>query len=232
MPKRGVKILKNSVIKLGRVRLRVRDIDFSVDNAVSKKKPTIGDSDIIDLNDIEILERDRNQSEIKVLRKQKEQKDHNAEDKDGAGVNQKERENKVTTLSDEAACRICWGTDAEDAQGNQNDPDDINPLISPCKCTGTMGSIHLKCLRGWLETKRTKKENRGQVILKFKKLDCELCKVNFPYKITYNNQIVDIVEVEKPAKNFIVFESLSEESQKIFYVINTEEMKPILPGQV
>lgn len=30
-PKRGVKLEKNSVIKLGRVRLRVRDIDYKVD---------------------------------------------------------------------------------------------------------------------------------------------------------------------------------------------------------
>ena len=68
-----------------------------------------------------------------MLQKKKEQKDQNAEDKDGAGVNQKERKNKVTTLSDEAACRICWGTDAEDAKGNQNDPDDINPLLYQSK---------------------------------------------------------------------------------------------------
>jgi pSer/pThr/pTyr-binding forkhead associated (FHA) protein len=67
-------------------------------------------------------------------------------------------------------------------------------------------------------------------MIKFKKLDCELCKVNFPYKITYNNRIVDIVEVECPQKNFIVFESLSSDSQKIFYILNTEEMKATIPG--
>ena len=44
MQKRVVKIVKNSAIKHGRVRLRVLDIDFSVDNAVTKRKPTIGDS--------------------------------------------------------------------------------------------------------------------------------------------------------------------------------------------
>ena len=62
------------------------------------------------------------------------------------------------------------------------------------------------------------------MILKLKKLDCELCKVNFPFKITYNHQIVDIVEIERPATNYIVLESLSSENQKVFYVINTEDM--------
>ena len=43
---------------------------------------------------------------------------------------------------------------------------------------------------------------------------------------------MDIVDVEQPDKNFIVFESLTaESSQKIFYVVNTEEMKPTVPGQ-
>ena len=73
--------------------------------------------------------------------------------------------------------------------------------------------------------------HKKQLVIKFKKFDCELCKVNFPFKITFNNQIVDIVDVEQPDKNFIVFESLTaESSQKIFYIVNTEEMKPSIPG--
>ena len=131
---------------------------------------------------------------------------------------------RMTNQTDsEAVCRICWGS--EDDETNPDDANDINPLISPCRCTGTMGNIHLKCLRGWLQTKCTRKVHRKQIVIKFKKLDCELCKVNFPFKITYNNRIVDIVEVDIPDKNFIVFESLQSESSKIFYIVNTEEMR-------
>lgn len=51
-------------------------------------------------------------------------------------------------------CRICWGTEDEvDAGDNQ----DFNPLISPCKCIGTVQAIHLKCLKEWLDTKRSMK---------------------------------------------------------------------------
>lgn len=67
---------------------------------------------------------------------------------------------KLTEQSDEAVCRICWGTEQED-NANAKSDDEPNPLISPCKCTGTMGQIHLKCLRSWLETKRTKKTHKG-----------------------------------------------------------------------
>lgn len=50
-----------------------------------------------------------------------------------------------------------------------------------------MGMIHLACLRNWLETKRTRKVHRNQVTLKFNRLDCELCKQFFPFKIVYKN---------------------------------------------
>lgn len=73
---------------------------------------------------------------------------------------------------------------------------------------GTQGTIHLKCLRSWLETKRQRKEHKGQVMLKFNKADCEICKQILPFKIAYKNQIVDIVGVEKPDNNFIILESL------------------------
>ena len=66
------------------------------------------------------------------------------------------------------------------------------------------------------------KVHRGQVIIKFKKLDCELCKSVFPFQIAHNNRIVDIVEIEKPDSDYIIFESLNSSSQKVFYIINTE----------
>ena len=133
---------------------------------------------------------------------------------------------KITEGSDEAVCRICLCSEQEDPEGDLGDGDP-NPLISPCNCMGTMGIIHFKCLRHWLETKRSKREHKGQTTIKFNKLDCELCKQPFPFKILYKNQIVDIVGVEKPDKNFIILESLSNEQQKVFHVINTENLVPI-----
>ena len=128
-----------------------------------------------------------------------------------------------TSDSGKPQCRICWGTEEEDENGV------FNPLISPCNCTGSISSIHLKCLKGWLETKRTIKVHRGQVVIKFKKLDCELCKQVFPFQFAHNNRIVDIVDIDKPQKDFIVFESISSATvpQKVFYIINTENKQHI-----
>lgn len=41
-------------------------------------------------------------------------------------------------------CRICL--DYDNGVDDHSD-DKFNPMISPCNCSGTMGGIHLKCLR-------------------------------------------------------------------------------------
>ena len=67
--------------------------------------------------------------------------------------------------------------------------------------------------------------------MKFKKLDCELCKQMFPFQIAYNNRIIDIVEIDKPDKNFVIFESLSNNTQKSFYILNTEGKQTLKIGR-
>ena len=88
--------------------------------------------------------------------KQNEQLYKNASKKEAISIKENhEQRVDPTKVSEESelVCRICWGTEEED-QNKVKNSDDFNPLISPCKCAGTMGMIHLKCLQGWLETKR------------------------------------------------------------------------------
>ena len=44
---------------------------------------------------------------------------------------------KVAASTEERLCRICYGGE------------DDGPLISPCECSGAMGSIHTSCLHKW-----------------------------------------------------------------------------------
>ncbi len=81
--------------------------------------------------------------------------------------NQKIKKKKSLNSSEDSnasCCRICWGTENEEAD-TSNAPDDgvpeFNPLISPCKCGGSVKMIHLKCLKEWLETKRSMKVHRS-----------------------------------------------------------------------
>ena len=45
----------------------------------------------------------------------------------------------------EGVCRICLGEEDDAAS---------NPLFSPCMCAGSMGLIHLDCLKEWLRSKK------------------------------------------------------------------------------
>lgn len=46
-------------------------------------------------------------------------------------------------------CRICL-TEEEDAESD--------PLLSPCKCAGSMGFIHHQCLKAWFQQRRVCKK--------------------------------------------------------------------------
>lgn len=50
-------------------------------------------------------------------------------------------------------CRICL--DSEDTENRHN------PLISPCKCTGSMKDVHLECLKVWIQNKRNTRDHRN-----------------------------------------------------------------------
>ena len=73
-------------------------------------------------------------------------------------------------LMEGKVCRICLGEENDSA----------DPLISPCKCAGTMSHIHLECLREWLNSKKTIKTGEYVMTYCWKSLECELCKVRFP----------------------------------------------------
>lgn len=51
-----------------------------------------------------------------------------------------------------------------------------NPLITPCKCTGSMRYIHVQCVREWLDSKKQQQQLDGVYSYYWEELSCELCK--------------------------------------------------------
>ena len=78
-------------------------------------------------------------------------------------------------------CRICLGEES----------DQPDPLIQPCKCAGSMGWIHLECLREWLNSKRTRKESECVKTYCWKSLECELCKERFPGQVFQDGTVIN-----------------------------------------
>lgn len=63
-------------------------------------------------------------------------------------------------------CKICLSDSFED--------DD--PLISLCRCIGSLKYIHLRCLKEWLNSKVSLKCMESYSLITWEKLECELCK--------------------------------------------------------
>ena len=68
----------------------------------------------------------------------------------------------TTYLEEEDECRVCRDTRSES-----------EPLISPCKCDGSIRFVHEACLVKWLEIKKSE--------------TCELCGHKFKFAAIYRD---------------------------------------------
>ena len=74
---------------------------------------------------------------------------------------------KTQELQEISSCRICF----------QEQLQLSDPLIAPCKCTGSMKHVHLDCLRTWLTRAENVLRNGTQVTsYTWKAFHCDLCK--------------------------------------------------------
>ena len=96
--------------------------------------------------------------------------------------------------NDKPTCRICLG----------DEHDDVNPLINPCKCSGTMKYIHLECLRQLIESKIQKTIGDPVTVITFKTLECDICKSLIPENIKLKNKVYTIIDLNRPDNNYII----------------------------
>ena len=104
----------------------------------------------------------------------------------GKEKNQKKKENNNLIKNKNKICRICY---------QEEDDCLLNPLIRPCKCSGSMKYIHLKCLFHWLKSRTS--NNQSSLIYNVndnfnaylinQKTECELCKQLFPDYLKHND---------------------------------------------
>lgn len=121
----------------------------------------------------------------------------------------------------EINCRICLMSNL------YPDPLD-NMLVSPCKCKGTCEYVHLKCLKQWIDSKKSSIENSESVCLSFnyKKLSCEICKENLPYTLKLDTQEYDIIDLKKPTNTpYMIIEKVENqrENKGLFLVKASEQ---------
>jgi hypothetical protein len=103
------------------------------------------------------------------------------------------------TEEDDKKCRFCWTSGACEE----------NPLLGSCKCAGSVGFIHLKCLCSWLEVKRQAKTSPNFQTFFWKSFECEICKNAYPLMFKACGRTYNLVQYQKPVGDYLVLESLS-----------------------
>lgn len=83
-------------------------------------------------------------------------------------VDLQEKDDKPATTED--VCKICFGV--------EESPE--NPLLSICKCTGSMKFVHYLCLKTWLHSNTIEKVTPQVISYYWKLFRCEICTVSYP----------------------------------------------------
>ena len=98
-------------------------------------------------------------------------------------------------------CRICFCEGS--FEGN-------DPLISPCKCTGSVKYIHLNCFRKWLTSKIITKTSPTNNIYcyTFKTLECEICKTIIPETVEYRGKFLSLLDFKDIEPPYIILQTM------------------------
>ena len=147
-------------------------------------------------------------SKERVDKKRKSNKMNMDNDKTNATLMNKKNENNKKSLSkkncnklkkndkkteNKKLCRICYIEETDPIK---------NPLIRPCKCSGSMKYIHYECLLHWIKTKFSLEkseyfENNYFSLYSNEDVECELCKQVLPDIIKHNNKTYSLIKIEQ-----------------------------------
>ena len=233
--KNKYRLKEGDVIKLGREWLFIKEIYISnrtkqklriknkekqrnknkifLNNSQTNKELNINeDFNIFEYND---TDEDKN-VEIDIINKRNKFITENEEDKKNIKEIILKDEDKSNSINKESSmnknkkikiCRICYLEEFDKIN---------NPLIKPCKCSGSMKYIHYECILHWLKTKIMDKSSRFfsndyLSVFGLELIECELCKTRLPDYIRHNNEIYSLLNLEK---NFDTEKILNKKEKK------------------
>ena len=150
-----------------------------------------------------------------------------------------EKNSEMMNKKNKKICRICYMEETNKK---------VNPLIKPCKCSGSMKYIHYECLLHWLKTKvlinkNSYCDNGYFTIYSLNLIECELCKNHLPNYIKHKDKIYSLIDYEKFDKkkskkeksnnNFIIFDEITHGKQgtKYRYLVKFDQNNVIKIGR-
>ena len=201
------------IIKLGRVRLKIETICFKdiyescqISNNLIKNKVKLKYGSTLPHINLNINKLNNNMN-TNINNSQNESfLDEEKLNNNNVEKNKKDK-NKLINLDDISAnseknstsrptCRICYMTNS----------DIENPLVSPCKCNGSMKYIHFKCLKHSIEVNLTKKIEQHYKYYIWKNYSCEICKEEYPKYLKIKDSLYPLVDLEIGFSSYITFD--------------------------
>lgn len=98
-----------------------------------------------------------------------------------------------------ATCRICL----------IDGPGEDDPLIAPCACKGSIESVHVGCLRHWINGRLNLQGSSPERAYFYRPLTCELCKKAYPTDVVIEEAKTPLVQVPRTQAPFIVLENMA-----------------------
>ena len=137
------------------------------------------------------------------------------ENEDNNISNKKNKKIEIKSTKKIKTCRICY---------LEEESPDENPLVQPCKCSGSLKYIHLKCLKHWIMTRSCQKIEEGDfcTVFLFKEVECEICKAKLPDLINHKGKYHYLLDFSDDFQRYLILETLTldEEGNKFIYVIS------------
>lgn len=99
----------------------------------------------------------------------------------------------------EKLCRICFeGCNSLD-----------NPLVSLCKCMGTVKYIHFECLKDWVSKNVVKREQNNTLFYSYQEPKCEICQKYYQAEFTYEGKKYSLLDMDRaPNPPYAIFEGI------------------------
>ena len=250
------KLHTGDIIKIGRIATRIKEIKFdtkkddkslfSENDSINKSKES--NSKILkDIGDFTNEKEIGNNQKHKIysLANQRNATDPDLKDKiqvlnlnknkilDNNKLDTNEEENNKDNSSKNnkikkknLICRICY---MEEEDGVED------PLVQPCKCSGSLKYIHLKCLKHWIFTRSCMKveSNAYCSVFVFKEVECEICKTKLPDFVSHFGKLHSLLDFSEEFKNYLILETLTldDEDNKFLYVITLDKNRNIKLGR-
>ena len=230
------KLKKGDIIKIGRIFTKIKDIKFEK-NKKSKKENSSFDFELISnkskngngnnnnnkillLKDIDNLNNEKeiksHKNKVYSLANQRNATDSNLQERiQILNLNNNNNNKKIKSTKKIKTCRICY---------LEEESPDENPLVQPCKCSGSLKYIHLKCLKHWIMTRSCQKIEEGDfcTVFLFKEVECEICKAKLPDLINHKGKYHYLLDFSDDFQRYLILETLTldEDGNKFIYVIS------------